>query len=93
MKIALEALRKTGGDTSPKALAKALDQTKIKGFLGDIYFGDARLGVGNYFVHQCIKTDYKEQPYRTKVLARYQVRPVKAGDKVKFEIIDSEIFK
>ena len=93
MKIALEALRKTGGDTSPKALAKALDQTKIKGFLGDIYFGDARLGVGNYFVHQCIKTDHKEQPYRTKVLARYQIRPVKAGDKVKFEIIDSEIFK
>ncbi|MFH1123552.1 MAG: ABC transporter substrate-binding protein, partial [Pseudomonadota bacterium] len=93
MQIAMEAIEKAGGDTSPKALAKALDKTKMKGLLGDFEFGDARLGVGHYFVHQDLKKEGDEYPYQTEVLAKYQVRPKKEGDKIKFKIEKAEILK
>lgn len=93
IQIALEAIKKAGGDTSPNALAKALDQTNIKGILGDFRFGDARLGVGNYFVHKCIKKEGDAYPYQTEVLAKYQVRPEKAGDKIKYKIDKAEMLK
>ena len=93
IQIALEAIKKAGGDTSPNALAKALDQTNIKGILGDFKFGDARLGIGHYFVHKCIKKEGDAYPYQTEVLAKYQVRPEKAGDKIKYKIDKAEMLK
>jgi branched-chain amino acid transport system substrate-binding protein len=93
MQILLQALRKTGGDSSRDALAKALDQTQMKGFLGDFSFGDARLGIGNYFVHREIKKEGAEEPYQSEMLAKYQVRPVKAGNKIEYQITKAEILK
>ena len=91
--VAIEALRKSGGDTSPKALAKALDATRIKGILGDFYFGDARIGIGNYFVHKVVKGS-GDQPYRTDVLAKYQVRAEQVGPKdIKFKLDQVEMQK
>ena len=55
MQIVFEALRKTGGDTSSKALAKALDNTNLEGFLGNFRFSDARVGVGQLFYSQGYK--------------------------------------
>lgn len=93
MQVALEAFRKTGGDTSPKALAQALDKTEMKGFFGDFYFGDARIGVGNYFVLKAVKKEGEEHPYQAEVLAKYQVRANKVGKKIKYEIIKAEMMK
>ena len=93
MQILLQALRKTGGDSSRDALAKALDQTRMKGFLGDFSFGDARLGIGNYFVHREIKKEGDPEPYQSEMLAKYQVRPVKAGNKIEYQITKAEILK
>jgi branched-chain amino acid transport system substrate-binding protein len=93
MQILLAALRKTNGDTSPKVLAKALDETKMKGFLGDFAFGDARLGIGNYFVQKEIKKAGDPEPYQSEILAKYQVKPVKAGNKIEYEILKAEMLK
>jgi branched-chain amino acid transport system substrate-binding protein len=93
MQILLEALKKTGGDTSRNALANALDQTNMKGFLGDFSFGDARLGIGNYFVHRVIKKDDHEAPYQTEILAKYQIRPVKVGSKIEYKVVKAEMLK
>lgn len=93
VKIALEAIKKSGGDSSPKALAKALDATKMKGILGDFSFGDARIGVGNYFVHKVVKGS-GDEPYRTEVLAKYQVTAEKVGPKkIKFNLKKLEMSK
>lgn len=85
-KMALQALETTKGDTDPDELADALDNTKMETFLGDFTFGDNRIGVGNYLVHQVIKSDDTNYPYQTKVLAKYQVRPVVKGGELTFTI-------
>ena len=92
MQVVLEALRRVGDDTSPRALAKALDETKIQGYLGDFYFADARVGVGNYIVHKAIKVggDY---PYQTEVLAKYQIRPELVGRDLKYRVNKVEMLK
>jgi len=77
--IALAALEKTGGDTSPEALAKALDETELAGILGTFRFGDARVGFGNQMIHRCIKVDGE---YTTEVLAYVTVKTDKVGDKL-----------
>lgn len=79
MQIAFEALKKAGGDTSSKALAKALDNTNLEGFLGTFRFGDQRVGVGNYIIHKAIKVGNE---YRTEVLASYAVKTNKVGNKL-----------
>lgn len=93
MQILLAALKKTGGDSSRNALAKALDQTQMKGFLGDFSFGDARLGIGNYFVHKEIKKEGSEAPYQSEILAKYQIKPVKVGNKIEYKILKAEMLK
>jgi len=92
MQIALEALKKAGGNTSREAIAKALDATRITGLLGDFSFGEARIGVGNYIVHEVVRGE-GDQPYKTKVLARYRVQPVVSGDDVKFKAERVATFK
>ena len=57
VQIALAALQKTGGDTSPGALAKALDATEYKGIIGDFRFGETRVGVYNYVIVNQLKKD------------------------------------
>jgi branched-chain amino acid transport system substrate-binding protein len=84
LKIALAALSKTGGDTSPEALAKALDETSYEGILGTFQFADERVGIGNYVIHQAIKIG---DEYSTEVLASYQVRTDRVGDKLVHSIV------
>ena len=79
MQIAFEALKKTGGDTSAKALAKALDNTNLEGFLGTFRFGDARVGIGNYVILKAIKVGNE---YGTEVLANYSIKTDKVGNKL-----------
>ena len=77
--IFLEALKKTGGDTSPEALAKALDETKYQGIMGTINFGDARVGEGNYVIYKHAKVGSE---YTTEVLGMATVKTEKVGDKL-----------
>jgi branched-chain amino acid transport system substrate-binding protein len=84
VQLALAALKKTGGNTAPDAIAKALDDTNITGLLGKFTFGDGRIGVGNYIVHKAYKTKDPKYPYLTKVLAKYKVHPILKGGKMTF---------
>jgi branched-chain amino acid transport system substrate-binding protein len=84
VQVALEALRKTGGDTSSKGLAKALDNTNLEGFLGTFRFADARVGIGNYFIHKVIKVGNE---YRTEVLTRYTIKTTKSGNKLVHSVV------
>jgi branched-chain amino acid transport system substrate-binding protein len=59
IQILLAALRKTGGDTSPKVLAKALDETNYEGTLGTMRFGPERVGIANWVILKEIKTGNK----------------------------------
>ena len=70
VQIALAALKKTGGDTSPDALAKALNTIEVPGILGTFRFGDAHVGVGNYVIYKHAKVDNK---IVTDVLAKASV--------------------
>jgi branched-chain amino acid transport system substrate-binding protein len=70
VQIALAVLKKTGGDTSPDALAKALNAIEVPGILGTFRFGDAHVGVGNYVTYKHAKVDGK---IVTDVLAKSSV--------------------
>jgi branched-chain amino acid transport system substrate-binding protein len=59
IQIVFDALRRTGGDTSPKALAKALDETNYEGTLGTMRFGAERVGIANYIIIKEIKVGNK----------------------------------
>jgi len=59
IQILLAALRKTGGDTSPKVLAKALDETNYEGTLGTMRFGAERVGIANWIILKEIKAGDK----------------------------------
>jgi branched-chain amino acid transport system substrate-binding protein len=76
VQIALAALQKTGGDTSPDAIAKALDATEYKGIIGDFRFGDTRVGVYNYVIVNQAKVDNE---IVADVIARCTVETVPVG--------------
>jgi branched-chain amino acid transport system substrate-binding protein len=59
IQILLAALKKTGGDTSPKVLARALDETNYEGTLGTMRFGVERVGIANWVILKEIKTGNK----------------------------------
>jgi branched-chain amino acid transport system substrate-binding protein len=84
MQMVFEALKKTGADTSPNALAKALDKTDIEGFVGPIRFGDARVGIVNYIIHKVVKSGNE---YRTEVLTRYTIKTTKSGNKLVHSVV------
>ena len=62
VQIAVAALEKSGGDTSPKALAKGLNATKVSGLLGDFSFGETHVGVGNYVTYKHSKVNNEIVP-------------------------------
>jgi hypothetical protein len=72
-------LKKTGGDTSPDALAKALDAIKVPGILGNFAFGETRVGVGHCVTYNHKKVDNK---IITDVLGRSSVATKRAGNKL-----------
>jgi branched-chain amino acid transport system substrate-binding protein len=79
MQVAFEALKKTKGDTSSAALAKALDATNVESFMGPIVFGDAKVGINDYLIHKVVKVG---NDYRTEVLTKYRVKTSKVGNKL-----------
>ena len=78
MQIVFEALKKTNGDTSSEALAKALDATNVEAFMGPIRFGDTRVGINTYLIHKVVKTG---NDYRTEVIGKYTIKTSKIGNK------------
>jgi branched-chain amino acid transport system substrate-binding protein len=84
MQVAFEALRKTGGDTSSKALAKALDSTNVDGFLGPIRYSDTRVGIANLVIHKVVKVGSE---YKTEILTQYKVKTSKVGNKLVQSIV------
>ena len=84
MQVAFEALKKTGGDTSSKALAKALDSTNVDGFLGPIRYSGARVGTANLVIHKVIKAGNE---YKTEILTQYRVKTDKVGNKLVQSIV------
>jgi ABC-type branched-subunit amino acid transport system substrate-binding protein len=79
MQVAFEALKKTKGDTSSAALAKALDATNVEGFLGPIRYAPSRVGISNLIIHKVVKVG---NDYRTEILTQYKVRTDKVGNKL-----------
>lgn len=79
VQMAMAALKKTGGDTSPAAIAKALDGIEFKGLLGTIRFGDARIGNANFVTYKHAKVNGKIVP---EVLATSTVATKKVGKKL-----------
>ena len=73
--IALEALRKTGGDTSPEALSKALTGVSIDTVRGHISFSPNRIATFPYFM---VKIDNNLAP--TVVSGDYYVTVEKVGN-------------
>ncbi len=79
--IALEALRKTGGDTSPQALRKALSEISIDTVRGHISFNKDRVAVFTCFI---VKVDKDLVP---KVVGEYRVKSDKVGNKMVVSIV------
>jgi ABC-type branched-subunit amino acid transport system substrate-binding protein len=79
MQIVFAALKKTGGNTSPKVLAKALDETNYEGTLGTMRFGPERVGIANYVVLKEIKVGNQ---YDHEVLGQVLVRSDLVGGKM-----------
>ncbi len=66
VQVALAALKKTGGDTSPDALAKAFNTIEVPGILGTFRIGEEHVGVSNYVTYNHVKVGDQIVP---KVLA------------------------
>ncbi len=77
--LMLEALNKTGGDTSPEALAKAFGDISMDTVQGHVSFTPERIGVCEYTVYKIAKVG-GEKTYE--VLAKYRVMSKKVGDKL-----------
>jgi branched-chain amino acid transport system substrate-binding protein len=84
VQVALEALKKTGGDTSPAAIAKIFNDTTFNSLVGPVSFGPAHVPVANYVIHKVIKVGDK---YRTEVLKVYRVSANVEGGKLIHRIV------
>lgn len=84
MQVAFEALKKTKGDTSSAALAKALDSTNVEGFLGPITYAPSRVGISNLIIHKVVKVNNQ---FRTEIIGQYKVRT----DKVQNKLVQSVV--
>jgi len=84
MQVAFEALKKTKGDTSSQAVAKALDSTNADGFLGPIRDAPSRVGISNLIIHKVVKVNNE---YRTVILKEYKVRTDKVGNRLVQSIV------
>lgn len=85
IQIALEALKKTGGDTSPEKLAKALNEVSIEGIQGHRSFGPRRIGITTNYICEYAKLD--DGSYGTKLLKTYVVKPEIVGDKITYSLV------
>jgi branched-chain amino acid transport system substrate-binding protein len=74
--VALEALKKAGGDTSPQALRKALSEVSLNTVRGPISFNKDRVAVFTCFV---VKVDKDLVP---RVVGQYRVKGEKVGNKM-----------
>ena len=74
--VALEALRKTGGDTSSQALRKALSEVSVDTVRGRISFNKDRLAVYTCYI---VKVEKDLVP---RVVGQYRVKGEKVGDKI-----------
>lgn len=83
VKLALEAIKKTGGDTSGDALTSALDEISFKSAMGPISFKD-RLGENLVYIVTIEKTGGNYVP---KILATYKANAEKSGNKVNYKPI------
>ena len=79
LQMALAALEKTGDDTSPEAIAKALDAMEFRAMLGTIRFGDARVGVTNNITYKHVKVNGQIVP---EVIGTSTVVTKKVGNKL-----------
>jgi len=79
MHIVFDALRRTGGETSPKVLAKALDETNYEGTLGTMRFGPERVGIANYIIIKEIKVGNQ---FDHEILGQVLVRSDLVGGKM-----------
>jgi branched-chain amino acid transport system substrate-binding protein len=84
VQIALAALEKTGGDTSPAALAKALDAMEYQGILSNFSFSDKRVGVANYVTYKHAKVNNQIVP---DVLGMTMVGPKMKGKKLSHQVV------
>lgn len=85
IQILLDALRRTGGDTSPKVLAKALDETNYEGALGTMRFGDERVGIANWIILKEIK---KGNKYDHEILGQVLVETDLVGGKLVQRLVE-----
>lgn len=84
MQILLEALRISGGDASPQALASALDSVSIDTIRGHISFNEARLGQTSAYI---IRIDREGGINIPRVIAQYGVSSKLVGDKLVFSSV------
>jgi branched-chain amino acid transport system substrate-binding protein len=81
VQLALEAIRKTGGDTSGEALTSALDKISFKSPMGPISFKD-RLGENLVYI---VTIEKISGNYVPKILATYKAEAEKSGNKVNYK--------
>jgi branched-chain amino acid transport system substrate-binding protein len=84
VQVALEALRKAGGDTSGKALAKALGQVDIDTIRGRITMTPDRVGTVPFVIGKVVKGAKGEFTYQ--ILKRYVVACKKEGNKLTYSV-------
>ncbi len=82
--IALEALRKTGGDTSGEALAKALGETDMDTVRGRITMTPDRVGTMTFPIAEIVKVN---GTYTYKILDTSRVKCERVGDKLTYTVV------
>ena len=81
MQILLDAMERAGGDVSPEALAKALDETDVDTVRGRTFFNEVRLGQSTAHI---VRIDREGGVNIPRVVAQYDVRSEMVGDKLEF---------
>jgi branched-chain amino acid transport system substrate-binding protein len=84
MQVALEAIKKAGGDTSGPALAKALGTTNMETIRGRITMTPDRVGTVPYSVASIVKK--ADGTYSYKVLKTTKVTCKKVGNKLTYSV-------
>ncbi len=84
MQIALEALRKTGGDTSPEALAKALDEISFNTVRGPMKSTPDRVWTVSNFAFEVVEAN--GQP-AYKYLETFTVAAKKVGGELELSLV------
>lgn len=87
VQIALAALKKTSGDTSSSALAKALDATNLPGILGTFRFGDKRVGIATYVTYNHAKVNNQIVP---EILGTSTVDTKMVGNKLVHSLVSKD---